>query len=190
MNRLSSYVSKAPEFQKLPKGQNEVRLVSYKETDSFRNYDGTEKSTLPDYDNPTEQLVITVVSTTGKGGLTHRLNMDGFVKYKELTPEEIASKLYTDIDGYACAMNKKTKKLERVSDEKRCATCEGILDQFFASLQIGIGSGLEALDEAIAEKRAFNVDVTVEEYDGKQQYRIGSFKKAIAPASADSGMEA
>jgi len=191
MNRLLNYQSKAPEFQKLTKGEHTVRLVSYKPTNSFRNYDGTVKSNLPAYTNPTEQLAITVVSVAGRGGLTHRLNMDGYVRTKELTGAELESGKFIDVDGYACAKDPASGKLVRLTDEARTATCEGILDQMFAALGIPVGSGIDALDEAIQDKKEFVVNVTREEFgpEGKEQLRIGSFKKAKVAEPA-AGIEA
>lgn len=189
MSRLSSYKSKTPEFQKLEEGDQIVRLASYKETDSFHNYDGTMKDPLPDYSNPTEQLVITVVSTSGKGALTHRLNLDGFVRFSELTEKEVRSGKFEDVLGYACAKDPKTKELVRLTDEARTRTCEGILDQMFAAMNVSEGSGIEALDEAIADKAEFVVRVTREEYEGKDQYRIGAFKKVSAMKEVTSDLE-
>lgn len=191
MGKLSGYTSKAPEFQKLDKGDQNVRLVSYKETDSFHNYDGSIKENLPSYTNPTEQLVITVVSTSGKGGLTHRLNLDGYTRFSELTPKEVASNKFVEVDGFACAKDTKTGKLVRLTDEGRTTTCEGIIDQMFAAMQIPAGNGIEALDEVIQEKREFIVNVTKEDYQGKDQFRIGSFKKArVLAESEKSALEA
>lgn len=187
MGKLESYKSKAPEFQKLPAGDHTVRLVSYKATDSFHNYDGTIKENLPEYKNATEQLVITVVSTEGKGGITHRLNLDGYLRYSQLTKKEVESGKFIEIDDFACAKDPKTGIVVRLSDEARSKTCEGILDQFMGALQMPVGSAIEDLDIAIANKVEFVVKVTKDEYKDKDQYRIGGFrKKAVSvPAGGD-----
>lgn len=189
MGKLDSYQSKAPEFQKLDKGDQRVRLVSWKATDSFRNYDGTLKEKLPQFSNATEQLVITVVSTIpGKGGLTHRLNMDGYLRWKDLSQKEVESGKFTEVEEgdeiYACATDPKTKKLIRLNDEGRTKTCEGILDQMFAAMQVPVGSGVDELDNIIAEKREFIVNVAISDYQGKKQHRILGFKKSTAPVTA------
>jgi hypothetical protein len=187
MTKIASYKSKTPVFQKLATGANKVRLVSLKQTDSFHNYDGTMKENLPEYVNPCEQLAITVVSTEGKGGLTHRLNLEGYVPFSKLSAEEIESGLFIDVNGYACAVNKKTKELQRIPDETNTATCVGIMDQLFAAIGMPEGSGIEDLDEAIADKKEFVVTVTNEPYEGKDQLRISSFKKApvAVPETSD-----
>lgn len=179
MNRLDAYKSKAPEFHKLSAGEHSVRLVSYKATDSFHNYDGTVKSNLPQYANPTEQLVITVMGTSGQGGLTHRINMEGFVRYSDLTEKEVKSGKFVEIEGYACAKNSQGQ-LCRLTDESRTKTCEGILDQFMNATGLPEGSGIDDLDTVIATKAEFNVKVAVELYDDKEQFRIVGFKKAAS----------
>lgn len=188
MGRLSNYKSKAPEFQKLSEGTFSVRLVAVKETDSAHNYDGTLKENLPEYVDVTEQLAITVVSTEGKGGLTHRLNAEGYVKFADLTDEEIKSKKFTAVGDYACAKNK-SGKLERIPDDKRTASCDNIMDQFMAATGLPEGSGIEDLDLAIQNKNEFQVVVINDEYDGKDQFRIKLFKKA-AVAVTTNDMEA
>jgi hypothetical protein len=178
-NRLSSYTSRAPEFQKLPEGENTVRLASYKVTDSFHNYDGTLKSNLPGFVNPTEQLAITCVSTEGKGGITHRLNMDGYLRTEQLSDKELASGKFIDINGYACAKNAEGEVV-RLIDEERSNTCMGILDQFFASTGLPVGSTLEDLDAIIADKTEFVIKVTKDVYADKDQFRISSFRRTTA----------
>jgi hypothetical protein len=182
MSKLADYQSKTPEFQKLPEGVQKVRLVSYKETDSFHNYDGSLKNELPEWANPCEQLAITVVSTSGKGGLTHRLNMEGYVKFSELTTEEVKSGKFTDVNGYACAKNK-SGKLVRIVDEGKTKTCENILDQAFAAIGMEEGSGVADLDTAIADKKEFDILVVNEPYEGADQLRIKSFRKIKADAT-------
>lgn len=187
MNKLTDYKSKAPEFQQLKEGDHNVRLVRYQPTDSFHNFDGSLKENLPEYVNPTEQLVITVVSAAGRGGITHRLNLDGYVRYSELSDKELKSGKFIDINGYACSEDPKTEEIKRVTDEARTATCEGMLDQFMAATGLPVGSGIDDLDEVIASKKEFGIRVTKEVYEDKAQYRIGSFRKAgiIKPVTAD-----
>jgi hypothetical protein len=190
MTKLSNYVSKTPEFQKLPEGSHGVRLVSYKETDSFHNYDGSMKEVLPEYCNPCEQLAITVVSVAGKGGITHRLNMEGYTKFADLTDKEVQSGKFTDIAGYACAVNPKTKKLERIPDAGKTVTCENILDQFFSAVQLKEGSTINDLDTAIADKYPFEIVVVNEPYDGADQLRISRFRKATVATARKVDIEA
>jgi hypothetical protein len=189
MGRLSNYKSKAPEFQKLGEGTFNVRLVTVKETDSAHNYDGTVKEKLPEYVDVTEQLAITVVSTEGKGGMTHRLNGEGYLRFSELTDEEVKSKKFVNINEYACAKNAQGK-LERIPDEKKTAACDNIIDQFMAAIQMPEGSGLDDItDEAIAKRTEFQIVVVNDEWDGKDQFRIKAFKKVAVEADATADLE-
>jgi len=178
MSKLSNYKSKVPEFQGLKEGSHAVRLLSYRESDSFHNYDGSLKEELPDYTNACEQLIIVIASTSGKGALTHRINLEGYDRFADLTKEEVASKKFTDVDGYACAIDQKSKKLVRLTNKERTAVAEGILDQFFSAIQLKEGSGIEDLDRAIADLYPFEVVVINEPYLGKDQFRINRFHKA------------
>jgi hypothetical protein len=190
MNKLESYKSKAPEFQQLKEGDHNVRLVRFQATDSFHNFDGSLKNNLPAYTNPTEQLVITVVNAAGKGGITHRLNLDGYVRYGELTEKELKSGKFVDIGGYACAKDPKTGEIKRVTDEARTATCEGMLDQFMAATGLPVGSSVDDLDDVIESKAVFGVRVTKETYEEKDQYRIGSFRKAGILKATEADLDA
>lgn len=189
MGRFANYQSKAPEFQRLSEGTHNVRLVSIKETNSSLNYDGSLKEKLPEYVDTTEQLAITVVSTEGKGGMTHRLNAEGFVKFDELTDEEIRSKKFTNVNGYACAKNK-AGKLQRVPDPKKTQACDNIMDQFMAATGLPEGSTLQDLDTVIENKTEFQVVVVNDEHEGKDQYRIKSFKKAMSAVGKTADLEA
>lgn len=189
MSRLSSYKSSVPSFQQLPEGTHTVRLVSYKETNSSLNYDGTPKASQPEYVDTTEQLAITVVSVDGKGSMTHRLNAMGYLKYEKLTDKEIKSGKFSNIRGYACAKNK-NGQLERIVDETNTAACDNIIDQFMNAVGMGEGSSIDDLrDEAIAKQTPFNIVVVNDEYDGKDQYRIKSFKKVSVEEAVETDLE-
>lgn len=193
MNRLSNYKSKTPEFNRLPEGWNTVRLAKVVETDSFHNYNGTLKENLPQYSDPCEQLAATFVSTANpsKGAMTHRFNLIGYTRFNELSDAMIKSGKFTDVGGYACAVNKRTDKLERIEDKARSAKCIGIVDQLFAALGLPEGSGIDALDDAISERLELDVNVVNEPYDNGEgttdQFRISQFrkKKASVPVMAD-----
>ena len=52
-----------------------------------------------------------------------------------------------------------------------------IMDQFFASTGLPVGSGINDLDTAIAEKMPLSITVVNDPYDGQDQLRIKSFRK-------------
>jgi hypothetical protein len=180
MNKLSSYKSKAPAFNRIGLGDQAVRIASVHETDSFHQYDGTLKANLPAYSNPCSQVVLTVVALDGSGALSHRLQFEGFDKFSELTTEQVQSGNYVDVDEYVCMIDPKTGLLVRCISDERTAICEGIIDQLFAALGLPVGSGFDAIEEAIALKTPMIVTVVNDKYDGKDQYRIAKFKKYVA----------
>jgi hypothetical protein len=185
-NYFSDLVVEKPEFSLLPEGDNVVRLIRFEEVDSFTNYDGTEKTNEKGWDDATPQLAITVVAAEdGKsGGLSHRFNGMGFVKYDELTDKQKQSDKYMNVDGYAC--EKKGDQVVRILDPERTKSCKNILMQFANAAGCEPGVSLaDGLNKAIADGHTFTTTVTVEEYDGKDQHRLTSFKKAVAAVEAD-----
>lgn len=191
MSKLQNYVSKLVEFMKLPEGDNDVRLVSYHISDSFHNFDGSLKAELPAYTNPAGQLITTWVSLTGNGGLTVRNQDTGYVRYSELTDEQINSGKYTDVNGYACMIEKKSGKLVRIESEERTKVCENILDQLFTACGLPEGSSVNDLDSVIANKTPVRVTVVNDPYEERDQLRISKFRKiADVPVAERSDMDA
>ena len=169
-----------PEFQALPEGEHIVRLSRAEEVDSFTAFSGEPKPELPAWTNPTDQLAYTVVSAEeGKvGSLTDRLNGQGWKKMKDLTEKERQSGKFESIDGWACKTV--NNKIVRVEDKEKTQICDNIAMQFATAIGIeesedegAFGQGLE---DAIESRTTFRVTVKVENYDGKDQYRITRFK--------------
>jgi hypothetical protein len=179
---------KSPAFVALAAGQHLVRIARYAIVDSLTNYDGSEKENDKPWDVPTPQLAVTIVAAEeGKSGaITHRLNGLGFKRFDELTEKEQKSGKFQDLEGYACIENE-DGLIERVEDPVRTEACDNILMQFMASINAKQDAEvLEELDRAIIEQTAFQVTVTVEDFDGKSQSRAGSFKKAAVAVDLDS----
>lgn len=203
-NYFEGILVEAPEFQLLSAGKNQVRLHRHEFVDSFTQYSGEPKPEVKDYQIPTPQLAITVVSAEkGKsGGMTHRLNGLGFQRWDELPEELRKNKLYSEVDGYACCMHsiddegnwipdpEKGTHLGRLVSEKRTQSCKNIMMQFASAIDAQPGADfLAEIERAEAEGTVFEVNVVVEDYEGKDQYRISSFKKAAAPVEAGSLLE-
>ena len=203
---FSNVVVETPELQLLPAGKNIVRLFRHEELDSFTQYSGEPKAQEKDYDIPTPQLAITVVSAEdGKsGGLTHRFNGLGYVKADELTEEQKKDERYSEVDGFACCMHAYDEKsgqyvvdlekgdvLGRIVDTKRTQSCKNIMMQFARSAGLVEEQGfLNELDRIEADPDAtFEVTVSVEEYNGKDQYRLTNFKPVSADIEAESLLE-
>lgn len=177
-NFFKSFKTEKPAFQSLTEGSHLVRISRVELITSFQKYDGSPKEKLPEWQNATPQLAVTVIAAEdGKSGaMTHRFNGCGFIKYDDLTTKQVKSGKFEEINGYACYVDKDNDTIRLESEEKTIA-CQNILNQFAAALQIKEGSDLmEALAVVIAEQTTFRADVTKEDYEGKDQYRLAKFK--------------
>jgi len=188
MGKFSSYQSKPVVSILLPVGEHRVRMIEAFETDSFTSHDKTPKDKEFGWINPTDQLLIHVASVENKGSLVHRLQGQGWKKFDALTDEEVKSKKYQNVDGYACI---KTKEgLMRVEDETKTAQCSRIFDRLMNALNLPEGSGIDAIDQAIADKTEFMVIVVNDEYEGKDNLKIASFKPVKKEALVERDLEA
>jgi hypothetical protein len=188
MGKFGSFVSKPVSGNILPVGEHRVRLAQAFETDSFTTSSGEKKSDLPQWQTPTDQLYILCVSTEGKGSIGHRLQGQSWVKFANLTDEEIKTKKYLNIDGYACV---KTKTgVDRVPDKAGHEACARIFDRFMNACGLPEGSTIEDLDTVIADKTEFMIVVVNDEYEGKDQFRIKSFKPVASAIPVVNDMEA
>ena len=188
MGKFSSYSSKAVVANLLPAGEHRVKIIQGMETDSFTSHNGDRKEKDYPWINPTDQFLVHNVGVEGKGSLIHRLQGQGWKKFQDLTDDEIKSKKYTNLEGYACIKGK--LGMERVEDTGKTAQCDRIFDRFMNAIGAPEGSGLEAIDQAIADKTEFMVIVINDEYEGKDQLRISGFKPLPAEAVATNDMEA
>jgi len=187
-NEWSSFKTSKPEFNLLSEGEHMLRIIRYEQLNSFQQYNGSAKENLPAYANACPQLAITVVAAEeGKsGGLTFRLNRVGFVKMSELPDKE--QKKYEDIDGWACKKDE-DGDLVRIVDPEKVKSCENIANQFAAALQVPEGSDfIEALDSAIEEKTVFRGTVSIEDWDGSDQHRLGRFR-AVSKVAVEADFE-
>lgn len=178
MDFFKSIKVERPEFNLLGVGEHNVRLIRAEETDSFSQFNGEEKKSLPLWKDRTPQLAVTVVSAEdGKsGGLTHRLNGLGYIKYNDLSDDQKESGDYEDVQGYACVLNEEGD-LVRIMSEERSKQCKNILNQFAAAVGGKEGDNLgDTLTRAIANKTTFKATVVNDEYDGKEQLRLSRFK--------------
>lgn len=187
MGKFSGYQSKPVVSNVLPVGEHRVRLIETMELDSFTSHDRTTKTDLPEWCNPTDQFLIHVVSTENKGSLIHRLQGQAWRKFDALTDEEVKSKKYTNLGGYACI--KKDGKYYRVEDTAGTAVCDRIFDRFMNALGLPEGSGIDAIDSAIANKTEFMIVVVNDEYEGKDQFKIKSFKPCAVAVLKNDDLE-
>lgn len=188
MGKFSSYQSKPVVANLLPVGEHRVKIIQGMELDSFTSHDGSKKEKEFPWVNPTDQYLIHVVSVENKGSLIHRLQGQGWKKFADLTDDEIKSKKFTNLEGYACIKGK--LGMERILDEKKTAQCDRIFDRFMNAIGAPEGSTLDAVDEAIASKTEFMVIVTNDEYEGKDQLRISGFKPVSKEVAVNQDLEA
>lgn len=176
---IQNFVTSKPEFNLLTEGDHIARLVRYKVLDSFTQYSDEPKASDKPWSNAGPQLAITVVNAEeGKsGGLTHRFNFEGNVRYDELSEKQKKSADYMDLEGYACTKDG-DGNIIRMVDEDRTKSCANIVNQFAMAIGIKEGSNLiEALDDAIQEGTTFRVTVTNEPYDGRDQLRLTRYRQ-------------
>jgi len=188
MGKFSSYASRAVISNLLPAGEHRVKVIQGMEIDSFTSHDGTKKDKEFPWVSPTDQFLIHVVSVENKGSLIHRLQGQGWKKFADLTDEEIKSKRFTNLEDYACVKGK--LGMERIEDAGKTAQCDRIMDRFMNAIGAEEGSGLDAVDKAIADKTEFMIVVVNDEYEGKDQLKISSFKPAPKEVPAGRDLEA
>jgi len=179
-----------PEFSLLPEGDSRVRVIRAEILNSFQKFNGSPKDELPQWKNATPQLAITVVaSEKGKnGGLTHRFNGCGYEKYDELSQKQMESGDFENIDGYACKKDK-DGDIVRIVSKERTESCNNIINQFAAAMQLPVDSNLmDGVNRAIAEKTEVNVTVVNKPFDGRDQLRLEKFRAAAA-VTVDDGFE-
>ena len=186
MSKLSYFKSKKvakPKFMQLTEGKHIVRFTRVEEVGSFHNYDGSLKTDLPEWDNETPQLAVTMVAAEdGKsGGITHRFNGCGFLKYEDLSEKQLKTGKYVDIQGYACYEHKEGDQTFTMREEssENIEACDNILDQFSAAMGFEEDSDFyESLESAIAEQKTVEITVVSKVWDGKDQLKVERFKSA------------
>lgn len=191
MNYFDDFVVSKPEFNLLAVGDQIVRIIRAEQVTSFQQYSGDEKVTLPEWNDQTPQLAITIVSAEeGKsGGLTHRFNGMGYLKMPELSKAQVKSGSYEDKQGYACSLNE-DGLLVREKSELHTKECANILNQFAAALGIKEGQKLgKELPRIIADQVTFRVTVINKPYNGKDQLRLTGFKAIGAGVTVKADFE-
>jgi hypothetical protein len=176
--------TKSEGFQQLPEGKQRVAIVGVIMTNSALNHDGTPKAAdkKKPWDDTTPQMAITVIGVDNKGGMTHRLNGLGFKKYSALSKEQVKSGKYSDLEGYACQeVNGKTV---RTIDAENTELCKSILNELYNALGL-IDATFEDLQAAAKSRTEFLATVTIDPYQGKENYKLLKFRSAPVVVEAD-----
>ena len=182
---FQTFKSSAPDFMQIGEIKRHIfSLVRIVLLDSFTNFDGSEKEELPEWEDAVPQLAIVAMSKTGKGGITHRFNGSGYIRYDELSKAQLKSGKYEDCNGYA--VKDVNGHRVRTEDPAKTESCKNILNQFFSSLSMEEGSGIEDLDTAIENGNTFMADVVNEPYQGRDQFRLAKLRKSPLSAENDS----
>jgi hypothetical protein len=190
-----------PQFNQLSAGDVEVKLSRVEWTNSFTNYDGTEKDSLPKWSDANPQVVETFVSVKpGEGAHTQRHQAFGYYHADDLSDAEISAGKMLDAkgkltipfevsQGYVLVKNKEGK-LTRIVHEGKTQACKNILDQQCSAA--GIEEGVpfpEAFARMRDEGKTFIIRIALStEYEGKEQYRVTSYrpvKKTVEAGSLD-----
>lgn len=160
----------------LPEGEHICRILSYKRTNSFENYDGSPKDNLPKWKNPEEQIAIRfVVAEPDKSGMiTHWYNGEGFEKFDDMTDEDIKKLKLVNIDGFACTENK-DGSFSRIHSDVNTNTCGRIFSRLLRSLGADVNTEVdidEVLDAAIANETLVTITVASKEYMSKERSEV------------------
>lgn len=180
----ASFVSEEVSSQVLPAGEHRcVLLKAYVIHSMMDNKGNPKENKTTEYQDVTTQVYTEFGSTENKGAIANRYNIEGFLAYDKLSDEEKESGKFTcSEDGYA--MIEKNGKFYRVNSEENTAAAHRILSDAFKAMGIPVGSGLEAMDDVIAEKREVIVVVKDNDYNGKTTQVVSHLKTAVAVEEA------
>jgi hypothetical protein len=182
---FGQFTSERPVSKRLDLGYNLVRVHRVLQGDSNSNLDGSSKGKERPYADACPQLIVQFVAAEeGKSGIqTHRFNGLGYYR-----PEDFDAQTMKDndmVEGNGYVMVEKDGQYVRVAHEGRTEDCRNILNQFFAALNLEEGSTLEDVQPGLE----LVVYVEEEEYEGKIQRNIKSFRKAETYVPAEEGLE-
>jgi hypothetical protein len=204
-NIFNGFKSGEPSFPEMPAvTDHPFVLEAWGHGDSFTTPSGVPKDAdrLPPWEDPTPEIWMLFRSKDGAGSIFYHAHGAGYRSGDSLTREEIESEKFSvecahfDSKGnpmgatYACEVNENGEKV-RIIDPAKTAQCANIVNQIFASLGLPVGSKLDALDSAVAEKRVVIANVTHTKFgEGKNattQARIGSWRNPAKVKAAAGG---
>lgn len=165
-------------------GSNVVRLISYLICTSFDEiaYDKekglviTKEDSKRDpekWNTPTQQVAILVAGESG--AITHRMSVNSWLladRPDHYTQAMRESGQYVVVGKYVCEV--RNGKLERIPNSSGELRCRRIIESFLFAITGGKAGidGDQAMDQAIALKTDFIVNVENEVYEGVLQSRL------------------
>lgn len=178
------YVAKESRGARLTVGKHIVKLVEWLVLHSRIQWDGDEKSHLPEFVDPTPQLGIMFRDENGDVGW-HRFNVFGYKRWDDLTDEQQSSDQYEKVvfgqQVYAC---KQTKDgLVRIKDNKKTEGAQSFIDQFMATVGHTGSSVNDAMEDLMATGIEFQVELVNEDYEGEDTLKVKGFSKVTELAS-------
>jgi hypothetical protein len=188
-----------PMFNQLAAGEHEVRAARVEYSDSFTNFDGTAKESDREWQDPDPQAIVVYGSTkAGEGGHTQRYQALGYTHTSDASDAELEAGKFSDdrfgvpagtkftvADDYLLVTNK-AKQLVRLPSEKNTQACSNILNQLFIAAGIPEGTPVpDAFAQMRDEGRPLIINIKKTTYQGKDQYRISSYKAVSKKVTAD-----
>jgi hypothetical protein len=186
---FNSFTVEKPEFQLLGTGEHELRITRVEFVNSFEKYNHQPKDKEFEWKDAVPQMAVTVVAAEkGKsGGLTHRFNGLGYMKWDDPEITDKMRKTALNKSGYYCITDEEGD-IVRVPSEKRSQQCKNIMNQFALALGIKEGDNLiEGINDAIANQKTFRATVINDPYMGKDQLKLAGFKASAKVSAGDDG---
>lgn len=172
------YISKESRGDKLEAGNHEVTIAEWKIMHSRIKWDGSEKTNLPPFVDPTAQLGIMFRDSEGNVGW-HRFNVWGYKRWEDLSDVQQKSgdfeKVTFGAQVYACKQT--AKGLVRQKDTKRTNGAQSFIDQFMSACGHTGETVGDALPVIMDNKEAFIVNLEDDEYDGDVSVKVAGFNK-------------
>jgi len=189
---LASRKTDKPETNMLKAvGDFRMKLKQVNLSDSFKKWDGSMKSKLPGFVNPTDELhvLLEVLDGVHEGKVHYeRIALGGFLKQAKLSQEDKDSGKFTPIRGYACTKDK-DGKYHRISGQAEMDSIKSI--QNYISNAVGKAGGDDefvlGIFDAFTEGVTFGVKIESEPYEPTNtiQYSVGQWYPAEATVNAE-----
>ena len=173
MSLLKSIAPKTSDV--LGAGQHRCSVVSYQETNSFVKKDGSEKERKAPWADPTPELMVQFGAIDNTGVFTERYAFKGYVSAKDKNyvaqPGDIIlsstnEKGESYDEQYVCRKDA-NGVISRIESAEKTKTAQDIFARMVGTLKTGAEDCEVALQKAIANRKQFNLTITVAEKNGR-----------------------
>lgn len=183
---IMEFVTSKPEFNSLGVGAAICRIGRWELVNSFEaDFNGTAKSAMPEWEDPTAQVAVTFVEYQNNGAITHRFNTRGYVRLADYDdkPEDlkkIKAKFGEIKESAGYLLVKVDGKWIRAKDEERTAKALNILNSLCNALGIAEGKKIDkALDTARDDKYLVGIEVVSTEFEGRNILKVAPKFKTV-----------